>query len=123
MLTKYCLIFLIGATGYPLLELLWRRRTHPSMALLGGICFVLIFYIHIRFAGRPLIFRALLCTAAITGAELVSGILLNRILALGVWDYSHQPLHLMGQICPLYSMLWFFLSLFLLFVLQKAKIL
>ena len=28
--------FLVGAVGYPALEMLWRRRTHPSMALAGG---------------------------------------------------------------------------------------
>ena len=29
--------FLIGAVGYPLLELAWRGHTHPSMALAGGM--------------------------------------------------------------------------------------
>ncbi len=118
-MSLYGLVFLIGAVGYPLLELLWRGRTHPSMAVLGGMCFLLIFFINIRFSGSSLFFRAMLCTAGITGAEFISGILLNRILALDVWDYSGQPFHILGQICPLYSVLWFLLSLFLLCVLDR----
>ena len=30
-------MFWIGALGYPLIELAWRRRTHPAMALAGGL--------------------------------------------------------------------------------------
>lgn len=116
---RYGLIFLVGAAGYPLLELLWRGRTHPSMAILGGLCFLCIFLINNRFSHMPLFFRALLCAGAITGAELVSGVVLNLVLGLGVWDYSAQPLHFFGQICPAYSALWFLLSLVLLFALDK----
>ncbi len=116
---KYGLLFLIGAAGYPLLELLWRGRTHPSMALVGGLCFLCIFLINTHFTHLSLPFRALLCAGVITGAELLSGIVLNLFLGLGVWDYSAQPLHLFGQICPAYSVLWFLLSLVLLFILEK----
>ena len=34
--------FLLGAIGYPLLELCWRGRTHPSMALAGGLTTLLL---------------------------------------------------------------------------------
>ncbi len=118
---RHALIFLTGAVGYSLLELLWRGRTHPSMALLGGLCLLTIFFINGRFSHKSRPYRAFLCAAAITAAELLSGILLNLILHLSVWDYSRQPLHILGQICPLYSFLWFLLSLAVLYVLDRFQ--
>ena len=35
----------------------------------------------------------------ITCAEFLTGLVVNRALGLGVWDYSKQPHNLMGQIC------------------------
>ena len=29
--------FLAGAAAYPMVELAWRGRTHPAMALAGGV--------------------------------------------------------------------------------------
>jgi uncharacterized membrane protein len=46
----------------------------------------------------------------ITAVEFVSGLILNLWLNLGVWDYSHMPLNLFGQICLPYAGLWFALS-------------
>ena len=34
--------FLVGGFGYVALELLWRGRSHASMFLAGGICFLLL---------------------------------------------------------------------------------
>ena len=36
---------------------------------------------------------------------------MNVWLNLGVWDYSHLPGNVMGQICPEFAFLWFFLSI------------
>lgn len=30
-------------------------------------------------------------------------------LGLGVWDYSNQPGNVLGQICPAFGLLWFFI--------------
>ena len=38
--------------------------------------------------------------------QLATGLLLNRLLGLQVWDYAGQPGNLLGQICPAYSLLW-----------------
>lgn len=101
-------VFLLGAAGYPLLELLWRRRTHVSMALAGGICFSLLYRIHARKA--PLFSRCLMGALAITSVEFITGLIVNRLLRLGVWDYSRAKAHLLGQVCLYYSCLWFVLS-------------
>ena len=114
-LKRYFFIFLIGAAGYCFIEILWRGYTHPSMAIVGGICLLLIQYINRHFSGSTYFFRAVLCAVGISVIELISGILLNIVFALNVWDYSAYPLNFMGQICPLYSILWFFLSLAVLY--------
>lgn len=50
----------------------------------------------------------------ITGVELVFGLIFNRALGMGVWDYSRVPLNLWGQICLPFTLIWLGFS-FLLF--------
>ena len=50
------------------------------------------------FAGRKLWLKMLVCGAAITATELLSGLLLNSWLELALWDYRHSRYHLYGQI-------------------------
>ena len=54
----------------------------------------------------PLWAQALACGLAITAAELCAGIVLNLWLGMGVWDYSHLPGNLWGQVCPQFAALW-----------------
>lgn len=58
----------------------------------------------------PLVLQALICGTAITGAELAAGLVLNVWLRMGVWDYSHMPGNLWGQVCPQFWALWCMLS-------------
>ena len=60
-------------------------------------------------------------SAVITGVELIVGCIVNLILKLEVWDYSNMPLNLLGQICPLYSLLWGFLTIPIVFLCGKMK--
>lgn len=109
---KYISVFAVGAVLYPILEILWRGYTHPSMAVVGGICFCGIWFVNEKLMYRyGTVFRALLCSGIITAVELCSGILLNTVLGLRVWDYSMRPFNFMGQICIGYTFLWFALSI------------
>ncbi len=108
---KYALFFLIGGTGYAVLELLWRGRTHWTMVIAGGLCFMMFSLVAEYFKETPLIFKALLCAFGITAVELAFGLVFNIILGMGVWDYSNMPLNFMGQICPYFSLLWCVLAL------------
>ena len=101
-------VFLVGAMGYPILELLYRRRTHWSMALAGGLCFSFIYRIHQT--KRSLLRRSALGAAAVTGVELLTGLIINRHLKLNVWDYSKRRFNFLGQVCPAYTCLWLGLS-------------
>ena len=117
---KQCYLkFLIGAVGYCLIEILWRGYTHPSMGIAGGISFIAISYIN-NLKGKSRIFRAFLCALFITAIELIFGIIVNKILRLGIWDYSSLPFNFMGQICLLFSFFWFLLSYAVIRVLEKA---
>lgn len=100
-----------GAFAYGLIEILFRGYTHISMGILGGICFLIIGHINQKFSDRISIFNQLfICTAIITTLEYITGIIVNIIMRLNVWDYSSLPLNLSGQICLIFSIAWYFLS-------------
>lgn len=105
-LKRYAAFFLIGAIGYTAIEMIWRGRTHPSMALAGGICFILFSLVAEGFTDMPLLVRALLAAFGVTLVELVFGLIFNIMLGMRVWDYSNMPLNFLGQICPLFSLFW-----------------
>lgn len=109
VLIQYFLIFVLGAMGYGLFEIIWRGRTHWSMLLCGGICFCLMYLVSA--ADIPFLRKCLFSTAAITGVEFFTGCLVNRRLRWNVWDYSAVRFNVLGQICPLYSLMWFVLSI------------
>lgn len=98
--------FLIGAVGYPLLELAWRGRTHPSMALAGGMSAALIHRIG-QTSLHPLS-KVLLCGMGITAIEAGCGLVWNR--RHQVWDYRRLPLNWRGQVCLPFSLAWCGLS-------------
>ena len=112
-------IFITGALGYCLLEILWRGYTHPSMGIAGGLCLIGIYYIS-KFRYSRLL-RAFFSTLLITTTELIFGFILNIILNLNVWDYSQTPFNFMGQVCLPFSLLWFVLSYVLILIIDFAN--
>ena len=114
---KNCLLFYTGGTVYLSLELLYRGRSHGSMFLAGGLCFLLIGHLNRVEPKLPLPLRALVGAAIVTAVELGAGMLVNR--QYQVWDYRNQPGNFMGQICPLFSVLWIPLSLAAAVLFQK----
>ena len=106
-------IFAVGAVGYSLLELLWRGYTHWTMAVTGGVCFSAIYALEKKLRRCELWLKCLAGTAVITAAEFLVGCVVNRGLGWGVWDYSARRGNLLGQICPLFSLIWFALCVVL----------
>ena len=101
---KKCILFYFGGFAYFLLEILWRGRSHGSMFAAGGTCFLLIGHLnHVR-PRLPLPLRTLAGAGIITMVELAAGLLVNRNFA--VWDYRDQTGNFLGQICPLFTVLW-----------------
>lgn len=109
---KYSLMFLTGGTLYAMIEILWRKYTHISMFFAGGCCMVLIHGIcNQKLKSKPHFIQYLSGSAIITTVEFVAGLIVNKKLQLNVWDYSCVPGNIMGQICPIYSIFWFFLTI------------
>lgn len=105
-LWKNSLLFYLGGMLYCGLELLWRGRTHGSMFLLGGACFLMLG--RVGALRMNVAARAVLGGVLITVGELVVGLLVNR--RFQVWDYRSIPLNFCGQVCLLYSIFWILLS-------------
>ena len=111
---KKAVLFYAGGAAYLTLELLYRGRSHGSMFLAGGTCFLLIGHLNHVQPKLPLPARAAVGALIVTMVEFAAGLLVNR--EYGVWDYRDQPGNLMGQICPLFSAIWVPLSLFAIFL-------
>ena len=94
------LLFAFGGSVYVGLEVLFRGRSHGSMFLAGGSCFLLLS----RLRGIKLPVRGILGSGIITGVELLTGLLVNRDHR--VWDYRDLPMNYRGQICLPFSLLW-----------------
>ncbi len=103
-------LFFVGALGYMGMEVLARGYSHWTMGLTGGLCLLGMVNIHRRAAHWPLLARCAAGAVLVTAVELAVGLTVNRLLMWNVWDYSVRWLNLWGQICPRYTMYWFFLN-------------
>ena len=101
---KKSVLFYLGGCAYVGMELCWRGRSHGSMFVAGGLCFLLMGQLGKVQPRLPLIPRALAGAGIITMVELATGLLVNR--SYSVWDYRSVPGNFLGQICPLYTLLW-----------------
>ena len=103
---KYAALFTVGGSGYALIEYLWRGRTHWTMVIAGGVCFICFSVIADKFQTKSLVFKSSLCALSVTAVELIFGIVFNLVFKMNVWDYSSMPLNFLGQICALFTLLW-----------------
>lgn len=104
-------LFLTGGYSYCLAEVLFRGYTHWSMFLLGGCCLSLLGALRRRLPQMSIRVRMVLGGAVITAAEFLCGVAVNLVFRLSVWDYSDIPGNLLGQVCPLFSLVWCLISL------------
>ncbi|HHZ05375.1 MAG TPA: hypothetical protein GX401_01090 [Clostridiales bacterium] len=114
-------IFSIGGITYGLIELLWRRYTHWTMIITGGVCFLLLYRCFAKMANISLFKKCLTGSLIITIVELIVGCIVNLQFKLHVWDYSNLPLNLWGQVSLLYSALWGVLTIPICFLCNKMK--
>lgn len=111
--SKLLTLFMLGGVVYYCIEILWRGYSHFSMFIVGGLCFILIGAINNYLPWEMgIVQQSLIACAIVTIIEFISGLIVNVVLGLGIWDYSNLPFNLMGQICLLYAVLWIPLSVF-----------
>ncbi|HBL40927.1 MAG TPA: hypothetical protein DDY98_04880 [Ruminococcaceae bacterium] len=108
---EYSYVYLIGAVLYCCFEIAVRGYTHWSMALTGGLAFLLLYQFNLTVKTPSITLRCLAGSGIITSLEFTVGCLVNRTLGWHVWDYSARGGHILGQICPMFSIVWFLLSL------------
>ena len=108
MILEFFLVYIIGAGLYGLLEIIWRGWTHWTMLLCGGACFTLMYII--SGSSLPMLVKSILSALVISTVEFSAGCLVNITFGWHVWDYSDRAYNILGQVCPLFSLLWFALS-------------
>ena len=103
-------VFFSGAVGYWALELVWRGETHWTMAITGGLCFLII-YVLANFMKQPLWQKWIMSAACVTAVEFLVGSVVNVRLGWDVWDYSLTQMNFMGQISLPFFLIWLALSI------------
>lgn len=103
---KYTLFFILGALGYAAIEIIWRGRTHWSMAIAGGLCFIIFSLVAEKFKRKHILLKAAICAVGVTTVEFLFGVVFNLCLKMNVWDYSNMKFNLLGQICPIFTLMW-----------------
>ena len=72
---EHAVFGVLGGLVYMGIEVLWRGRSHPTMLLLGGVCFVVIGRLNERQGcAPPLWAQAVAGAAAVTLLELATGL-------------------------------------------------
>ena len=104
-------VFILGGMAYGLIEVLFRGHTHWSMVITGGACVLTLYLIMDWTMNLPLVVAALAGAGIITFYEFCVGMLVNVSFGWHVWDYSSMPGNILGQICPLFTGLWFAMCL------------
>ncbi|MDR1703248.1 MAG: putative ABC transporter permease [Clostridiales bacterium] len=104
-------LWLWGGFIYYLIEVLWRGSSHPSMFIVGGLCFLLIGGINNFLPWEMGIARqSVIGGIVVTVVEFIGGLIINKWLGLNVWDYSDLPLNLLGQVSLPFTFAWMALA-------------
>ena len=108
---KIVALFLIYGLIYYGLEILYRGYSHLSMFILAGVLGVAIGLINEITPKINIWLETLIGTIIATIGEGVTGIIVNNILNLNVWDYSDLPFTFFyGQCNLIFCLIWFILT-------------
>ena len=107
------LLWTWGGALYFLMEVVWKTASgEPERISWTMLLVAILLSAAVERCGYqlpwelPLWLQALACAFLVTAVELVSGLILNVWLGLGIWDYSHLSGNLWGQICPQFFLVW-----------------
>lgn len=108
---KYLFLGFIGGFTYYNIEIIYRGYSHISMFILASFLFIVIGLINEFLSwDTPLFIQSIIGAIIVTVLEFITGCIVNLWLGLNVWDYSSEPLNVMGQICLPFTLIWIFLS-------------
>lgn len=104
---SHVLRWCVGGCLYGLLEIAWRGHTHWTMIVLAAFLCIPLDIVNDHMPWElPLYVQSIIGGLTITAMEFATGLIVNVWLGWGVWDYSNQVGNIMGQVCPLYTLLW-----------------
>lgn len=109
------IIWLLLGMCYVTIEGIWRIPSggfvNIWMLVVGGLAGLVVGSINQipKFYNLTVTTQAFIGAISTTIIEFISGIILNKIFDLGIWDYSELPFNIMGQICLPFSIIWFFM--------------
>lgn len=98
----HTLFGLMGGLCYYCIELMWRGRSSWTMAVLGGLCFVIVGLLNEGKRQLKQWQQVVIGTVVITVLEGLTGVLVNNILHMNVWDYSNLPFTFFFGQCNLF---------------------
>ncbi len=105
-LLEVCASLIFGGGVYVIIEILYRGYSHWSMAVAGGVSFLLLHGLFSKFSGMHMILRFVACLFIISSVEFLIGYIVNIRFGWNVWDYSNHKYNLYGQVCLRYSLTW-----------------
>ncbi len=105
-LLEVCASLIFGGGVYIIIEILYRGYSHWSMAVAGGISFLLLHGLFSKFSGMHMILRFFACLIIISSVEFIVGYIVNMRFRWNIWDYSNHRYNLYGQVCLRYSLTW-----------------
>ncbi len=104
-------LWLWGGFVYYIIEILFRGFSHPSMFIVGRVCFLLVGGVNNFFSWEMgFVRQAVIGGVTVTVVEFVGGLIINKWLGLNVWDYSDLPLNVMGQVSLPFTFAWMALA-------------
>lgn len=88
------IVFLIAAGGstYYLIEIWFRGFSHWTMFVLGGVALIFCsFQGEVMHWSEPMWIQIIRAVLFLTSLEFMTGIICNKWLKIGIWDYRDQP--------------------------------
>lgn len=108
---KYLFLGFVGGFTYYNIEIIYRGYSHISMFILASFLFIIIGLINEFLSwDTPLFIQSIIGAIIVTVFEFITGCIVNLWLGLNIWDYSNEPLNVMGQICLPFTLIWIVLS-------------
>lgn len=110
------ILFFIYGFMYYIIEVLYRGYSHWSMFILGGLCGVIIGLLNEKNKTISVLKQGIYGALIVTILEFIIGYLVNILLGWNIWDYSNVPFNFLGQICLPFTIIWFILSVFCIYL-------
>ena len=106
-LSQCLFLWALGGCIYYGFEIGFRGYSHWSMFVLGGFCMLFCWLQgYMLNWDVPMWKQVVRCTIFTVVGEFITGMIVNVRFGWAVWDYTDQPLQLMGQICAPFAVIF-----------------